>query len=475
MKHIAIFLVLILAPISCTEDSDFAPNPFVIAFQKQFTNYANLQGEHTIDLVFSENATASGYVKIGIESTHVSYGLDFETLPEAENNTLIMPFEKGSSSIHFTIKNLKNHFTKEDQEDQIKFIIKEINYRDLTSIQGQSQHLISFSSSLGGVVAPNVGGPNEPNQVYIDLSTGESLSIRRDSWDLGFYGGDDFRVILNGSLYMATKALDTDNIDAVNTQNIPANYFKEVKIGTFDPENKEYIDNPNGSLSGTAIQEIEVNPSDNPVYLVNLGSEVGTETPNTGTVAVSGKERGWKKIRVLRQQNGYLLQYADLDETTHKEIMIPKESNYHFTHFSFNAQEHLLKAQPPKGQWDLCFTVFTNLVTTNNGDPAGSYGFSDFVVNNILANSQAFMVIETQEQTYENYTLDVDQAKLTLSNDQRAIGAEWRDVFKGLKTDRFFVLNDTDGNWYKIKFIAFTNAQGKRGYPKFQYEQITKY
>ena len=33
---------------------------------------------------------------------------------------------------------------------------------------------------------PEVGGANEPNQVYVDLSSGKMTSIRIDAWDLAF-------------------------------------------------------------------------------------------------------------------------------------------------------------------------------------------------------------------------------------------------------------------------------------------------
>ncbi|MXV39108.1 hypothetical protein GO491_10545 [Flavobacteriaceae bacterium Ap0902] len=471
MKQWTLYLFVILGLSSCAVEEDFEQNPFVIAFEEQSTNYFTIQGEKEISLILSESAKESGFVRIKIETTETTYGEDFVTYPEAEGNYLIIPFDKGDTQLNFIFNSLIDSYTEEDQGKKVEFSIEEINYRDYTAIQGYTQHIISFNSMLGATVAPEVGGPNEPNQVYYDLSTGESFVIRRDAWDLGFYGGDDFRVILNGSLYMATKALDVYDIDAVNQGNIPENYFDEVKIGTFDPANEEYIDAPSGNLEETAIQEIKVEANRNPVYLVNLGNEIGTVTPNIGSVAVAGAERGWKKIRILRQENGYLLQYADLEDSTHQEIFVPKNAAYNFTHFSFT-QEEILQAQPPRTAWDLCFTVFTNVVTTPQGESAGSYGFSDFVVNNILAESKGFMVAETNEVDYTNYSLDPTQAEQQLSDDQRVIGSNWRDVFNGLYNDRFFILNDTEGNWYKIKFIAFTGPQGERGYPKFQYELI---
>src|SRR5690606_37622585 len=69
----------------------------------------------------------------------------------------------------------------------------------------------------GAAVSPEVGGPNQGNQVYVDLSTNTTTAIQRDSWDLGFYSGSDFRVIINGSIGMATAQLSTSDIDAVSS------------------------------------------------------------------------------------------------------------------------------------------------------------------------------------------------------------------------------------------------------------------
>ena len=67
-------------------------------------------------------------------------------------------------------------------------------------------------------MSPEVGGPLEPNQVYVDLSSGKMTSAVRNSWDLGFYSGADFRVVLNNSVKMAAKQLKSTNIDEVQVQ-----------------------------------------------------------------------------------------------------------------------------------------------------------------------------------------------------------------------------------------------------------------
>jgi hypothetical protein len=59
--------------------------------------------------------------------------------------------------------------------------------------------------SVGAVLQPLVGGSTQPNQVFVDLSTENTQQINRGSWDLGFYSGTEFRVVINGSVQMAVK------------------------------------------------------------------------------------------------------------------------------------------------------------------------------------------------------------------------------------------------------------------------------
>lgn len=324
----------------------------------------------------------------------------------------------------------------------------------------------------GAAISPEVGGPNQPNQVYIDLSTNTTTKSKRDSWDLGFYSGSDFRVILNGSVFMAAAQLTSTNIDAINSTSTEVQELQpKVAVGTFDAANTAYVDALDGTITTTAIAEISTTDANNKVYLLNLGDEIGTEVPTTGSVDISDDSRGWKKIRILKNGNDYVLQYADLDATTHKEVTISKNASYNFTFFSFNTETEAL-VEPEKAEWDLNFTVFSNEITGY-----GSYGYSDYVLNNTKASAKAYMIdTDVDSYTYESFSItDVDNSIFT--NDQRAIGSSWRNgggpgSLPSLKENVFYIVNDTDGNLYKLKFLALTNEAGERGYPKFVYSLL---
>lgn len=314
-------------------------------------------------------------------------------------------------------------------------------------------------------VVPSIGGPNQQNQVYFDLSSNIETPVVRDSWDLRFYSGDEFRVSLNTSVYMTTKQLEFTDLNIVSTSDVQE-LFSTVTIGTFDANNVEFVDDLDGDINNTAIAEISDDESENKVYLLNLGYEVGTDTPQVGSVAVAGDHRGWKKIRILKQDEDYILQYADLDDTTFQEIIIEKETNYNFTFFSFNTNT-VVDVEPEKQKWDINFTVFTNEVSG-----FGTYGFTDFIASNNLQNVKVYSV-NNDIITFNDFSiLDIETSNFNES--QRAIGSSWRfgggpNILPQINDAIFFVLQDTEGIFYKIKFLKLTNDDGERGFPQFQY------
>lgn len=466
--YIITVLFLLLAVNSCQTDDTIPSQPFVAAFAERSYDFSLIPGEQAMRVVFSDQTESAGSVVIKVSALNAEYGVDYITVPAAINGTFEIPFEAGVKERIFTFKNLIFPFELKDESKKIVFEVVKINYPMASNIQGYSESVISFERSLGGTLMPEIGGPNQGDQVYVDLSKKTVTKVRRDSWDLGFYSGENFRVILNGSIYMAAKQLETTDIDAV-TQASVQQYETAVAIGTFDPTNVNYIDAPNGNITQTAISEISSTDSNNKVYLVNLGYEVGTDVPNPGSVAIAGNPRGWKKIRILKSGSDYILQYADLTSTTHQEVKISKNDAYNFTFFSLKTQ-NVVNVEPEKTKWDLNFTVFTNEIVGS-----GSYGYSDFVVNNLKAGVKAYRVNNTagaQAINYANYTLkDVQDSNFI--DDQRVIGAEWRDVFSGSAyTDRFYVIKDIDGNYYKIRMLSFLDITGIRGYPKFEYKLL---
>src|SRR5690606_22261231 len=215
--------------------------------------------------------------------------------------------------------------------------------------------------------------------------------------------------------------------------------------------------------------QISATAEENKVYLANLGFEVGTETPTLGSVSLNGSARGWKKIRILRSGNDYIVQYADLDATEHTEVTISKSMGAAHFNFPNLVTGETATVQHNGDKWDLNFNAFTNEIPGN-----GSYGYADSLTTNSLSGFEAD-TLETSTKTYADFTVaDVDEA--SFSNDQRAIGSGWRNgggpgTLPSLKDNVFYILKDTEGNIYKIRFTALLNESGVRGFPQFIYER----
>ena len=70
------------------------------------------------------------------------------------------------------------------------------------------------SLQLNGI-AGNEAGSSALNTVYVDLSTDKQTAVARNSWDLGFYGGSDYRVIINNTTSATAKVLTKNDLTQV--------------------------------------------------------------------------------------------------------------------------------------------------------------------------------------------------------------------------------------------------------------------
>ncbi|SHM16265.1 HmuY family protein [Flavobacterium chilense] len=463
-NFILILSFVLLALGACSSDDEVA-QANAVAFA---STSLNLSAESTpIEIKFASPTTAAGTLTLTYTETAVANGTDYSTTPAVAANKVIVPFEKNVSSVSFTFKKLKEAI--EGEVKNVVFTISNVSINSVISENKSIQVNFNETASLGNALAPAVGGPTEPNQVFVDLSSGKMTAVPRVSWDLGFYSGTDFRVIINHTVRMSAKQTTSVNIDEVQAQD-------DTMLVNGNGSTTQ-VDDPAGDITKTAIAAISATDSDNKVYVINMGSNPGTTNPAVGSEGTgTGPSRGWKKVRILRSGNDYKVQYADIAATTHEEIIVSKNAAYNFTFLSL-LNKKTVSVEPQKTQWDISFTSFTN--TTSMGAGLVPYNFADFVLNNVKGGAKTYQVLTTAF-TYDAFTLaNVDNTKFT--DDQRNIGSNWRGTVSGTdangnpvsgfaaRSDRFFVVKDPAGNVYKVRFTAGVNAAGERGNPTFQY------
>jgi hypothetical protein len=287
------------------------------------------------------------------------------------------------------------------------------------------------------------GGANAVNSVFVDMSNGRQDSVKRSSWDLGFYGGNDFRAVLNYS-----TAADTIGLTLSTSQ--------------FDPQPGDfaYFDDLSGDITKTVIPAVSVTDTENKVIILNRGTAGGV-TP-----------RPWIKLRILRNSSGgYTLQYAGITETTMRIVNIPKDAEYNFKFVSLDNNGTIVNVEPEKTTWDFQWTY--SIGKTNFGAGDVPYNFSDLVSVNVLAGVQVAQVMTTTV-SYADYN-EANIAATNFTSNRWLIGSSWRVTTGavGVRKDRFYVLKDPSGNTYKLKFISFHPSDGGvRGYPVVEYKLV---
>ncbi len=457
---------------SCGEDDEPQVAPMGVAFESTALGIDD-SGEVTATISFTRAAVVAGTIEITATENGVVYGTDYVTDPAVSSGTLSLTIAEGDTEASFTITRETEFISS---GNSVSFEISSVTGEEDALISGNTSVEVSFEAiaSTGGELEADMGGASESHQVYVDLSLKSMTRVERTSWDLGFYSGSDNRVILNYSTYMVASATektsmgDVSSADTVGLSNV-------LRVGTFG--SNAFIDDPAGDLNATAIAEISSNDDDNVVYIVNLGSGPGEGNVDPGLSDVASVARGWKKVRILLSGNDYVVQYADLDAETFSEATISKNDLYNFVYFSFETNEEVM-VEPTKEKWDLNLTVSTYVIPGY-----GAYGYSDFVTLNGTAGVESIQIatkeddgegnlIETGAIAYDDLTLsDVSAMELSGAND--VIGGNWRSVFTGVAYDyRYYIIKDTEDNYYKVQFQELTNNEGVRGYPSFKYELL---
>jgi len=325
----------------------------------------------------------------------------------------------------------------------------------------------------GAIVDAEVGGPLQPNQVYLDLSVEASTVVPRNSYDLGFFTGEEFRVVLNNSTSALALVLDKNDLNEVGPSDT-VGLGRQLDVDAifsslFGPpvpwinDAMNWMDHPSGDLDRTAIAAISANASANQVYIINRGNNP------------DGSKRGWKKVRVMRNGNGYTLEYADIDATSFQTLDITKNQDLRFVQINFDAG--IVEATPASKRWDLAFTTFSTLLPVD-ATTRIPYAFKDYVITN--SSEVRVATVNSADVTYEEFGNSL-LAGLTFTRDISEIGSSWRTVAApnsgnstGVVADIFYVLEDAEANRYKIRFTRMLNPQtGERGYPQLQYDLIT--
>lgn len=496
LKAIALMLVLS----SCSDDDGENLIDFTATFSSATVSTTEEETSKEIVLNFSRSASEDGTITVSYSGDNAEYGTDFTTSPDGSSGTISVPVTSGDTNASFTFNKLTNAI--EGTTKSVTFTIDGFSDADW-STGTTSSSLVSYTpiAATSGIIDTENGGSNQPNQVYFDFSTGVQTAARRDLWEIGLYNGTENRVFLNASLSVSAVELTgvTDLLSVTEASDLPEPMELNALDAMFQPSTVNvstvaellvglpvgynqygdleagvsFTDSPEGTLEGTAFAEISTTAEENYVYLVSLGKEIPTEPAETGSINTTGDARPIIKVRILSDGNSYTIQYADLNETTTiSEVTVPKDAAHNITAFSLTNGE-TVSVEPAMEEWDINLSgVFTYY--GYQGPIAAGLTYSDYVVHNTLGGVGLYQVtIEGDVPTYANFTMaNVDESALVY-DDRTVVGSGWRDAFGGvINNDRYYVLKDADGNYYKLNFTAYTSTEGERGHFQFTYERL---
>ena len=313
-----------------------------------------------------------------------------------------------------------------------------------------------------GLIEINGGGASYPNSVFVSLRSGKQTAVARSSWDLAFSTGSDFKVLINGTTgAMATATAKTD-INAVGAAEIAeVEESGELILSFSNLEGILHVDDVANPLSKPVIGTVSATEANNAVYLLSRGASGVDAKP-------------LKKIRILRNGDGYKLQHADADATTFNTLNISKDKDDNFIYINF--ESGIVEVEPAKTEWDISWTASTS--STPYPEAANgvlAYYFQDLVFHNIYGGVTVAEVME-EDVAYEAFA-EQNAARLNFNSDSRlAIGSNWRSgggpsSAPAVRDDRYYVVKDSESNIYKLRFLSLNKA-GERGRPSFEYELV---
>lgn len=444
----------LLAFVACKEEVALPDNlaTFTTAQQGLDAEEASIQ----ITLTRATDVTIP--VSIQLTPALVAYDKEFTTEPAAVNNVISATIPVGASSVTIKVKKKANVFLNGDESISLK--MTSVGMPVLLGLTTEMKLSFAAITSAGSklTLEGKTTESNYANNVYADLSANAATLSARKSWNLGFYHGGQFRVILNHSYQSSAAATTKTDISAVtlaDTASVPNLNFVPGGEGTL-----ALCDYWDGDLSKTAIAEISANDAENKVYLVSFeGSKAKSQ---------------WYKVKINRNGEGYKVQFARIGETTIQTVDVPKSADFNFSFLSLETAK-IVSAEPRKLSWDIQWGYSTSNAGTV---PATPYWFQDFVSLNYAVGAEAAEVL-TSTVTYEAFA-EANIATQTFLKTRDAIGSKWRSTAPGttagIRKDRFYVVKDPSGNIYKLRFVSMGLASdgGERGKPVIEYALVKK-
>jgi len=288
------------------------------------------------------------------------------------------------------------------------------------------------------LTAQAVLSPTYENQVYFNLSTGESVGTsHRSDWDLGFSCTQTPYIILNTAKVMLASRVDGKTFNEI------------TDISTIE-ENQE-TDRGSGNIDSLAIKG-------GSIFLIDRGRD-------------NGVHQGYFKLEISEHTPQFFKgRVANIDGSNEQTITINKDNAYNFAFLKWHDTEAITTplVEPKKDTWDLVFTQFVHVFY----EPS----FMRYSVVGCLTNPYQTKSLLVKEQSFNEINI-VSAQNLTLSTDRDEIGHDWKQfVFTPapgvflVDNTKNYVIETQEGLFYKLRFVDFYDpSTGEKGTAVFEY------
>ncbi len=286
-------------------------------------------------------------------------------------------------------------------------------------------------------------GEEYETQLYFDFESGQVVKTSAITlWDLAFEASPTgHHFFINGG-----KNLFVYNTHVTN----PASFTSCAALTASD----WVADAPCGLPDSTAAGEW-MNPdgtSKNEIYILKFSDNTFKKFVVQGLDAA-----------------GYHIAFGDVNATVLMPFTIPKNEQYNYAHFSFDNNGIITLPEPPKANWDIVFTRYHYIYRSLNNFP--------YLVAGALLNPYNTTGAVDSLTGFESINLNSPMISMPFSNFRDIIGFEWKTY--NFTTGRYeidptktYLIRNRQNNVYKMKFLDFYNAQGRKGAPSFLFDRV---
>lgn len=298
---------------------------------------------------------------------------------------------------------------------------------------------------------------------YFDLGTNAYRQNIRSDWDLRFETSKDGWGIF----------INTESEIVVHKYNMY--HLSEPK--TFDSlaimEMEDLIDKPNGKPEESAFKDWRT-------Y-----KQGGGASQLHGIYVIEFKRRPLKekfiRVQILNvSDTAYTCRFTPLYDAAGDSILynnsnfiVKKESNQNYTYLTFKGGSPNLvpNVEPNKNDWDFVFTRYIEFFDLGSGV------ILPYPVNGVKSNK--FNVLVARDSVSNFNDIDMTYiSRYNFSTNEDAIGYDWKSHAYGaggnysVNSKIAYIIKDTEGYYYKMRFLDFYNDKAEKGYPKFEFVRI---